>query len=613
MTIIKPLVPKRILRLRTPAPPAPAPASAAPRPTGLAAADHAGIYAILRARDFQPWRIAAPADAPEFARGLALVLCHYGQDERRIAANHQALEWTLQSRPRPAIVFVEAAEEGRPCHFADLAGHGVSYLYRTVPEAGKGIWLKEALWSIGARHALADPAIDALCFLDADCEFCRQDWAAEISNALENCDVISPHAWGYYSNQPDAGGARWPKLTESAGRKAAAGKKGGFPGFALAMTRQFFAERLHGRVPLSSNGGGDTLLWQLLRGVRDYGQQCAHYNFTFDQRAGMRPRPRTGCGAQILCHHYHGPFSERGYFARSAITIAATEAPMTEYCYQDDGMPVWNLDLPGGRILAKAYPAFRAAALAIKDKADPAHARRIYDRYAEQEYGAIDADNPLVVACLLRTGGVYAPRHVLALRDQFRDRLKTPHRFVCLSDVAIDGVETLPLTFTRDECPGWWGQVEYFQRGLFPPAASVLTCDLDNVLLNDFTMHQCPSGSFFTGRQIGAWLKSVWSVWNFGVTFWRGNFDYVYDTYAADIRHSWRHPHYQHISVQEYIYDCLRTHGVFPRDVEAHVMTRFYNGPEWPHPPGTAILQFPDRPKPWELNPKPAWLPAEIK
>ena len=601
-TIIKPLQPKHIVRR-------PAPAAASPRQTGVAHADREGVHAILKARNYQPWRIDAPTGTPELATGLALILCHYGQDERRIAANRQALEWTLQSRPSPSIIFVEATEDGQPCHFECLADKGVTYIHRVVPEAGKGLWLKEALWSIGARQALTDPSITGLCFLDADCEFCRQDWAKDVAAALKNCDVISPHAWGYYSNQPDAGGERMPKVTESAGRKAAKGEKGGFPGFALAMTRRFFTERLHSRIPLSSNGGGDTLFWQLLRGTKDYGQQCAHYNFTFDQRAGMRPRLRIGCGGQTICHHYHGPFNERAYYARSAITIAATEAPMTEYRYQVDGMPVWNMDTPGGRILSKAYPTFRKDAFALKDKADSAYARRIYDHYAEQEYGAIDEDNPLIVACLLRTGGAYTPAHVLSLRDQFAAHLKTPYRFVCFSDIEIPGVDVLPLTFTRDECPGWWGQVEYFKQGLFPATASVLTCDLDNVVLNDFTMHQCPSGGFFTGRQIGAWIKSVWSVWNFGVTFWRGDFSYVYDTYARDIQHTYRHPHYQHISVQEFIYDTLRTHDVFPRDVEAHVMTRFYNGPDRSHPPGTVILQFPDHPKPWDITPRPWCIP----
>ena len=570
-----------------------------------------GVYEILKKRDFQPWRIEVK-DAPAFQKDLALVLCHYGQDDRRIKAIKTALEWTLQSNPRPAkIVFVEAHDVGEPLHFDYLVGQNIQYFTRVIPEQGKGIWLKEALWSIGGREAIKDAAISKLILLDADCEFVKQNWSIDASEALNEFDVISPHSFGYYSNQPDAGGAnKMPKVTESSGYKAMNGASGGFPGFSLGMTREFFENRLGSRIWLSSNGGGDTLFWQLVRGIKNFGNLCAHYSFTFDMRRGIQPKPKVGSAGLLLCHQYHGPFSERGYYARAMITIAATELPMSEYKYLDNGMPVWNIDLPGGRIMSKVYPEYRKAAIELKDKADTKYARGLYDVAAEEEYGKIDADNPLVVACLLRSGGVYTAKHVQVLKKQFDEHCKTPFRFVCMSDISIDGIETIPLSLSNNDCPGWWGQVEYFQKGVFDENTSVLTCDLDNVVLNDFTMHQCPKGEFFSGREIGARLKAQWSVWNFGVTYWRGDFSCVFNKYVGDLNHPHLHPAYQHISVQEFVYDTLRSSGVYTKDVEAHIMTRFFNGLDKMHPAGTVILQFPDHPKPWELVPAPEWMPS---
>ena len=154
------------------------------------------------AGNYPALRIPAAATTPIEISNLALILCHHGHDSQRVAAARRALAWTLQSRPLPsAIVMVEAAEAGADRYFAALPG--VRYISRTIGDRSRGIWLKEALWTIGANAALEDSRIEGLVFVDVDCAFARQDWAAAVASALREHDVISPHSHMYYAEQDD--------------------------------------------------------------------------------------------------------------------------------------------------------------------------------------------------------------------------------------------------------------------------------------------------------------------------------------------------------------------------------------------------------------------------
>lgn len=93
----------------------------------------------------------------------------------------------------------------------------------------------------------------------------------------------------------------------------------------------------------------------------------------------------------------------------------------------------------------------------------------------------------LTVACVLWMGEFegrrYSPAWVRRLRDMVAENLPIPHRFVCLSNVVVDGVETLPLTTGR---PGWWAKTEIFDpdRNL---GDRVLYLDLDVFVTGDLT------------------------------------------------------------------------------------------------------------------------------
>lgn len=115
----------------------------------------------------------------------------------------------------------------------------------------------------------------------------------------------------------------------------------------------------------------------------------------------------------------------------------------------------------------------------------------------------------------------YGPHHVQWLRDQFAAQIKAPHRFVCMSDMDVPGVEVVPL---RDNLPGWWSKMELFRE--FKHAAYV---DLDTVILNDVHDNLC-TGHKFT---MSANMTKRHGV-NSSVMSWNGDYSFLYETFIAD-------------------------------------------------------------------------------
>jgi len=78
------------------------------------------------------------------------------------------------------------------------------------------------------------------------------------------------------------------------------------------------------------------------------------------------------------------------------------------------------------------------------------------------------------IATVLRSGGEFTPEHVQELRHAVATNLHRPHRFVCLSDLPVPGIEVIPLAH---DWPTWWPKVELFRTGIFE--GPVMFFDLD--------------------------------------------------------------------------------------------------------------------------------------
>ena len=542
-----------------------------------------------------PLPLRLPSSSGARVTDTALVMCHHGHVPARLAASRQALEWTLQSSPMPPAYIVEAARPGEPMHFDNLPG--ATHIPRAITPRSEGVWLKESLWNIGARQAIGD-GFAKLVFLDMDCSFARQDWLVEVSAALDAHDIISPHAYHYYAGQPE-GIARGPM--PSRGMMASLGLQGGMPGVAVAMTAEFLTGQLGGALPTPPDSSGDTILWLMAAGWGKGHKALMPLPYdlsTFDCR-GLSPRPGIGHAGQVIAHHAHGPLADRHYQSRAMVTRACFPEYLTGVERLPDGMPC----LPGtpqGRIFRKLYPSIMAGT-------GKRAARDAYDQAAAEEHGPIDVANPLVVTCLLRSGGIYGPRHVVWLRDQFARHCLAPHRFVCQADTPVEGVEVIPLVTTAREAPWQWAQAEHY-RSIWPDNASVLTCDLDTVITRPFLPHRCPDGEIFMLRETGNWHRYARVTWASGLTYFRGDFSQVFEAYMRDTRAGGRRrPQYLHAGSQESIMGSLREIGKYPGNIDSHFCCRYWNGGDLPEEAVFAI--FPASPKPWDISPRPSWVP----
>jgi hypothetical protein len=92
-----------------------------------------------------------------------------------------------------------------------------------------------------------------------------------------------------------------------------------------------------------------------------------------------------------------------------------------------------------------------------------------------------------IVACVC-WGPKYPNAYVHRLQAAVAKHLPIDHRFVCLSDREIPGVETIPLPQLKKTEEGWWQKPNLFWPGLFPDGARVLYFDLDVVFTGDLSI-----------------------------------------------------------------------------------------------------------------------------
>ena len=82
----------------------------------------------------------------------------------------------------------------------------------------------------------------------------------------------------------------------------------------------------------------------------------------------------------------------------------------------------------------------------------------------------------ITVACV-KWGRKYDSTWVLKLRSMVARNLSVPHKFVCFTEIPVEGVECRPLP---SDLPTWWSKVGLFRPGLFD--GDVLYLDLDVVI-----------------------------------------------------------------------------------------------------------------------------------
>jgi hypothetical protein len=202
----------------------------------------------------------------------------------------------------------------------------------------------------------------------------------------------------------------------------------------------------------------------------------------------------------------------------------------------------------------------------------------------------------LTIASVYRPGGGFNGDYVFRLRDGFKQFCRVPHRFVCLTNQVLSGIERVPL---RHNWVGYWSKVELFRPGLFN--GPVCYCDLDAMIIGDISdMVQHPY-EFVCGTN---WKGSADHI-NSAFMCWDGreDFSYIYDAYDPRVNEEYEQT-WEKWGDQGFIQEHLRVkftslNELFPgRIVSYKINVR----PAGKVPEGASICMFHGRPRPHQLN-----------
>lgn len=198
-----------------------------------------------------------------------------------------------------------------------------------------------------------------------------------------------------------------------------------------------------------------------------------------------------------------------------------------------------------------------------------------------------------LIVTVLRSGGEYSSEHVRRLHSQFSGLPA-----ICLSDVAVRAVTTIPLRYTW---PGWFSKMELFNPEIikddilyFDLDTQIITtpkpylCDDRFRMLSDFYYPDKPaSGMMFIPH---IYKARVWSAWMENPARWmrkcRGDQDIIEQICGRNVARFGN-------SVKSY-----KVHVVAPGMPGYHMKHSKGDGLI---PPETDILCFHGKPRPWEL------------
>jgi hypothetical protein len=130
----------------------------------------------------------------------------------------------------------------------------------------------------------------------------------------------------------------------------------------------------------------------------------------------------------------------------------------------------------------------------------------------------------LKVITVLRSSAEYSVEKVLAVHAMVERNLTIPHEFICLSDVEILGVKTIPL---KHNWPGWYAKMEIYRNDL--PEGPKLYLDLDTSIVSnmDSVLEAAAASSkpfvilrdFYRGAVNPLSMGSGFMYWNMDMSF----------------------------------------------------------------------------------------------
>lgn len=360
---------------------------------------------------------------------MALIVVSYGYDASRFRAGQEALSRLDRADPKPGKkIFIEVSDQK---HFEYLKDREWDYKFFTLTDSMKGLFQKEALWTIGTEFAFDDPKIQSVVLIDVDCAFHDNSWAYIIDKSLSKYEFIQPFAAILYGDQTDAGmnNGTIPSIAYCLNTKQT--HPIAVPGGAYACNRNFFFNILGRSWPINPVGSGDIGLWEYL-----FGHTPIINNPTVKEikQYGRFNSIPVGFSPLLLNHYYHGPMSNRMYRTRSYIAnrcITGVESTVNK-----DGILEWS-DNTVGRImknsmtdLAKSTKAY----LSVNRTFTTLDTKNLFKKHCKNELGAIDASHHLKIVTVFKRNGIYTTQQVCALREEIKRTFKCPYKFYIVTD-----------------------------------------------------------------------------------------------------------------------------------------------------------------------------------
>lgn len=193
----------------------------------------------------------------------------------------------------------------------------------------------------------------------------------------------------------------------------------------------------------------------------------------------------------------------------------------------------------------------------------------------------------LTIACVYQPGNGFTDEYVRRLRDGIASHCEVNHRFVCLTNERLDGIETVPLV---KKWRGWWNKVEIFRKGLFD--GPVRYFDLDTVLVSDITDILTHPHEFTVGTN---WNRPGTIASGFLAWDGREDLSYLVDEFDP----ATAHPRGDQMFLQEHLRRPVTfIDDIFPGRWVSYKYHVRGKGIPW----NASIIAFHGRPRPHQVN-----------
>ena len=204
----------------------------------------------------------------------------------------------------------------------------------------------------------------------------------------------------------------------------------------------------------------------------------------------------------------------------------------------------------------------------------------------------------LTVVSVYKPGKGFSQDYVTRLRDGVAKFCQAPHRFICLTNEKIQGIECIPMVANRS---GFWNKLEIFRKGLFD--GPVVYLDLDTIIVSDVTDMLTYPHKFTAGLNFKAKHGRALASWFMGFDG-RDDYSYLFDGYTLDTPTQYEQD-WARWGDQGYTQDNLRRDWDSLDDLYfdgRYVSYKWQVRRPWKIPEGASFVCFHGKPRPHEVN-----------